>query len=57
LNVEGCELDHIYYLRTLGNIDAIGQVSGRREVVMVGGSYRLRVAASLTMLDPSTARS
>ena len=52
LNVEGCDLDHIYYLRTLGNADAIrAGVQDAEEVVMIGGSYiGCEVAASLTML-------
>jgi 3-phenylpropionate/trans-cinnamate dioxygenase ferredoxin reductase subunit len=52
LNVEGCELDHIYYLRTLGNADAIRDgVRDAERVVVVGGSYiGCEVAASLTMM-------
>jgi len=52
LNVPGCDLDHIYYLRTLGNADAIREgVSDAEEVVLIGGSYiACEVAASLTML-------
>jgi 3-phenylpropionate/trans-cinnamate dioxygenase ferredoxin reductase subunit len=52
LNVPGCELERIYYLRTLSNADAIREgVSDAEEVVLIGGSYiACEVAASLTML-------
>ena len=52
LNVEGCELEEIHYLRTLGNADAIRKsVEGAEEVVLIGGSYiGCEVAASMTML-------
>ena len=52
LNVEGCELDRIYYLRTLGNADAIlAGVEDAEEVVVIGGSYiGCEVAASLTLI-------
>ncbi len=52
LNVEGSELENIYYLRTLGNADAIrAGVQDVEEVVLVGGSYiGCEVAASLTMM-------
>jgi 3-phenylpropionate/trans-cinnamate dioxygenase ferredoxin reductase subunit len=52
LNVEGCELEQIYYLRTLGNADAIREgVADAERVVLIGGSYiGCEVAASLTML-------
>jgi len=52
LNVPGCELEQIHYLRTLGNADAIREgVADADEVVMIGGSYiACEVAASLTML-------
>jgi 3-phenylpropionate/trans-cinnamate dioxygenase ferredoxin reductase component len=52
LNVDGCELDQIHYLRTLGNADAIrAGVEHAEEVVLIGGSYiACEVAASLTML-------
>jgi len=52
LNVEGCELEHIYYLRTLGNADAIlAGVEDAEEVVLIGGSYiGCEVAASLTLI-------
>jgi 3-phenylpropionate/trans-cinnamate dioxygenase ferredoxin reductase subunit len=49
LNVEGCELEGIHYLRTFGNSDAIREaaVDGAR-VVLIGGSYiGCEVAASL----------
>jgi 3-phenylpropionate/trans-cinnamate dioxygenase ferredoxin reductase component len=52
LNVPGCELEQIFYLRTLGNADAIREgVSEVEDVVLIGGSYiGCEVAASLTML-------
>ena len=52
LNVPGCDLEHIYYLRTLGNSDSIREgVAEAEEVVLIGGSYiGCEVAASLTML-------
>ena len=52
LNVEGSELENIYYLRTLGNADAIrAGVQDAEEVVLIGGSYiGCEVAASLTMM-------
>ncbi len=52
LNVEGSELDGIYYLRTLGNADSIREgVEEGEDVVIVGGSYiACEVAASLTMM-------
>jgi 3-phenylpropionate/trans-cinnamate dioxygenase ferredoxin reductase subunit len=51
LNVPGCELEQIHYLRTLGNADAIREgVDDAEQVVMIGGSYiGCEVAASLTM--------
>ena len=50
LNVEGCELEQIHYLRTLGNADAISEgVKDAEHVVLIGGSYiGCEVAASLT---------
>jgi 3-phenylpropionate/trans-cinnamate dioxygenase ferredoxin reductase subunit len=55
LNVEGCELEGIHYLRALGNSDAIRAEAGKR-VVIVGGSYiGCEVAASLTKLGSSCA--
>jgi 3-phenylpropionate/trans-cinnamate dioxygenase ferredoxin reductase subunit len=52
LNVEGCHLEDIHYLRTLGNSDAIrASVADAEDVVLIGGSYiGCEVAASLTML-------
>jgi 3-phenylpropionate/trans-cinnamate dioxygenase ferredoxin reductase subunit len=55
LNVSGCELEQIHYLRTLGNADAIrGGVADAEEVVLIGGSYiGCEVAASLTQMGKS----
>ncbi len=52
LNVGGCELEQIHYLRTLGNADAIrAGVADAEEVVLIGGSFiACEVAASLTLL-------
>jgi 3-phenylpropionate/trans-cinnamate dioxygenase ferredoxin reductase component len=52
LNVDGCELEQIHYLRTLANADAIrAGVADAEQVVLIGGSYiACEVAASLTML-------
>jgi 3-phenylpropionate/trans-cinnamate dioxygenase ferredoxin reductase subunit len=52
LNVEGCELEEIHYLRTLGNADAIRESTKDAEsVVLIGGSYiGCEVAASMTMM-------
>jgi 3-phenylpropionate/trans-cinnamate dioxygenase ferredoxin reductase subunit len=52
LNVDGCHLEQIHYLRTLGNADAIREgVKDAEEVVLIGGSYiGCEVAASLTKL-------
>jgi 3-phenylpropionate/trans-cinnamate dioxygenase ferredoxin reductase subunit len=52
LNVEGCDLEQIYYLRTLGNSDAIREgTADVDKVVLIGGSYiGCEVAASLTKL-------
>jgi 3-phenylpropionate/trans-cinnamate dioxygenase ferredoxin reductase component len=52
LNVDGCELEQIHYLRTLGNADAIREgVADAEEVVLIGGSYiACEVAASLTLI-------
>jgi 3-phenylpropionate/trans-cinnamate dioxygenase ferredoxin reductase component len=50
VRVDGCDLDGIHYLRTLGNSDAIraGAADAER-VVLIGGSYiACEVAASLT---------
>jgi 3-phenylpropionate/trans-cinnamate dioxygenase ferredoxin reductase component len=49
LNVPGCELDGIHYLRTLGNSDTIRDDASGKRVVLIGGSYiASEVAASLT---------
>jgi 3-phenylpropionate/trans-cinnamate dioxygenase ferredoxin reductase component len=55
LNVHGCELENIHYLRTLGNSDAIREgVADAEHVVLIGGSYiACEVAASLTKLGKS----
>jgi 3-phenylpropionate/trans-cinnamate dioxygenase ferredoxin reductase subunit len=55
LNVPGCELQQIHYLRTLSNADAIREgVADAEQVVLIGGSYiGCEVAASLTMLGKS----
>ncbi len=51
LSVEGCQLDGIHYLRTLGNSDAIREHAAGKRVVLIGGSYiASEVAASLTEL-------
>jgi 3-phenylpropionate/trans-cinnamate dioxygenase ferredoxin reductase component len=52
LNVPGCELEQIHYLRTLGNADAIREgVQDAEEVVLIGGSYiGCEVAASLSLM-------
>jgi 3-phenylpropionate/trans-cinnamate dioxygenase ferredoxin reductase subunit len=52
LNVDGCHLEQIHYLRTLGNADAIrASVEDAENVVLIGGSYiGCEVAASMTML-------
>jgi 3-phenylpropionate/trans-cinnamate dioxygenase ferredoxin reductase component len=52
LNVDGCELEQIHYLRTLGNSDAIrAGAQDAEEVVLIGGSYiACEVAASLTLV-------
>jgi 3-phenylpropionate/trans-cinnamate dioxygenase ferredoxin reductase component len=49
LNVSGCELAGIHYLRTLGNSDTIRDDASGKRVVLIGGSYiACEVAASLT---------
>jgi 3-phenylpropionate/trans-cinnamate dioxygenase ferredoxin reductase component len=55
LNVDGCDLDQIFYLRTLGNADSIREgVADAEQVVLIGGSFiACEVAASLTMLGKS----
>src|SRR5438874_9881390 len=51
LNIPGCELDGIHYLRTLGNSDTIRRDAAGKRVVLIGGSYiASEVAASLTEL-------
>jgi 3-phenylpropionate/trans-cinnamate dioxygenase ferredoxin reductase component len=52
LNVPGCELEQIHYLRTLGNADAIREgVADAESVVLIGGSYiGCEVSASLTLM-------
>ncbi len=51
LNVPGCELQGIHYLRTLGNSEAIREDASGKRVVLIGGSYiASEVAASLTEL-------
>jgi 3-phenylpropionate/trans-cinnamate dioxygenase ferredoxin reductase component len=52
LNVGGCELERIHYLRTLGNADAIREgVADAERVVLIGGSFiGCEVAASLTLM-------
>jgi 3-phenylpropionate/trans-cinnamate dioxygenase ferredoxin reductase subunit len=51
LNVVGCELEGIHYLRTLGNSDTIREDAAGKKVVLIGGSYiAAEVAASLTEL-------
>jgi 3-phenylpropionate/trans-cinnamate dioxygenase ferredoxin reductase subunit len=52
LNVDGCDLEQIHYLRTLSNADTIREgVADAAEVVLIGGSYiGCEVAASLTLL-------
>jgi 3-phenylpropionate/trans-cinnamate dioxygenase ferredoxin reductase subunit len=49
LNVPGCELEGIHYLRTLANSDSIREDASGKQVVLIGGSYiGSEVAASLT---------
>lgn len=52
LNVPGCDLEQIHYLRTLGNADSIREgVADAERVVLIGGSYiGCEVAASLTLM-------
>jgi 3-phenylpropionate/trans-cinnamate dioxygenase ferredoxin reductase component len=52
LNVPGCELEQIHYLRTLGNADTIrAGVVDAQDVVLIGGSYiGCEVAASLSAI-------
>lgn len=51
LNVEGCQLEGIHYLRTVANSDTIRADADRAEhVVLIGGSYiATEVAASLAL--------
>jgi 3-phenylpropionate/trans-cinnamate dioxygenase ferredoxin reductase component len=55
LNVDGCHLEQIHYLRTLGNSEAIREGTANAEnVVLIGGSYiGCEVAASLTLTGKS----
>jgi 3-phenylpropionate/trans-cinnamate dioxygenase ferredoxin reductase subunit len=55
LNVDGCELDGIHYLRSYGNADAIrSDAEDAKRVVLVGGSFiACEVAASLTAMGKS----
>ena len=57
LNVSGCELEQIHYLRTLSNADAIREgVADAEEVVLIGGSYiGCEVAASLAAMGKNCA--
>lgn len=56
LQVPGCELSGIHYLRTLGNSDAIREDASGKRVVLIGGSYiACEVAASLTERGSSCA--
>jgi NADPH-dependent 2,4-dienoyl-CoA reductase/sulfur reductase-like enzyme len=50
VRVDGCDLDGIHYLRTLGNSDSIrADTADAEHVVLIGGSYiACEVAASLT---------
>jgi 3-phenylpropionate/trans-cinnamate dioxygenase ferredoxin reductase subunit len=56
LQVPGCELSGIHYLRTIGNSDAIRDDASGKRVVLIGGSYiACEVAASLTERGSSCA--
>ena len=56
LNVPGCELEGIFYLRTLGNSEAIREGAAGKRVVLIGGSFiGCEVAASLTELGSECA--
>jgi 3-phenylpropionate/trans-cinnamate dioxygenase ferredoxin reductase subunit len=56
LQVPGCELSGIHYLRTIGNSEAIRDDASGRRVVLIGGSYiACEVAASLTERGSSCA--
>jgi 3-phenylpropionate/trans-cinnamate dioxygenase ferredoxin reductase subunit len=52
LTVEGCELDGIHYVRTLGTSDSLrSDAEGAEHVVLIGGSFiGTEVAASLTAM-------
>jgi 3-phenylpropionate/trans-cinnamate dioxygenase ferredoxin reductase subunit len=52
LNVDGCQLGEIHYLRTLGNSEAIRNSAADAEhIVIIGGSYiGCEVAASLAAI-------
>ena len=52
LDVDGCHLDGIHYLRSYGNADAIrADAADAEEVVLIGGSFiACEVAASLTAM-------
>jgi 3-phenylpropionate/trans-cinnamate dioxygenase ferredoxin reductase component len=51
INVPGCDLEGIFYLRTLGNSESIREGAAGKRVVLIGGSYiASEVAASLTEL-------
>jgi 3-phenylpropionate/trans-cinnamate dioxygenase ferredoxin reductase component len=52
LDVPGCELERVYYLRTLANADSIRTgVADVQDIVLIGGSYiACEVAASLTAI-------
>ncbi len=55
LNVDGCELEGIHYLRTLANSSTIRADAGGKRVVLIGGSYiGCEVAASLTAAHGSS---
>jgi 3-phenylpropionate/trans-cinnamate dioxygenase ferredoxin reductase subunit len=56
INVPGCDLEGIFYLRTLGNSQAIRDGAAGKRVVLIGGSYiASEVAASLMELGSSCA--
>jgi 3-phenylpropionate/trans-cinnamate dioxygenase ferredoxin reductase subunit len=56
LQVPGCELGGIHYLRTLANSEAIRDDASGKRVVLIGGSYiACEVAASLTERGSSCA--
>lgn len=56
LQVPGCELSGIHYLRTLANSEAIRDDASGKRVVLIGGSYiACEVAASLTERGSSCA--